>query len=76
MSLSSSRLLALTGALWILLLIIGNDVLGQSDAAPMPSDGPQVFADYYAQHNGGRAWAGARVRAGQGDGSRGRTSRC
>ncbi len=50
------RALALTGVLWVALLILGNDVIGQAGDAPQPGDSLAEYSRYYADDITMRSW--------------------
>lgn len=52
-----ARAAGICGILWIVLLVVGSDVVGQSGDQPGMNDAPQVYADWVAGHSGVRAWA-------------------
>ncbi len=55
------RVLALTGALWMVLIVVGNDVLGDSGSAPGVDDPPSAFAEYYANEIDTVAWVSVAI---------------
>ncbi len=55
------RALALTGALWMVLIVVGNDVLGDSGSAPAADDPPSVYAEYYANEVDTLSWVSVAI---------------